>query len=149
MRILFLDTETGGLDETQYDLLSVGMVVWEDNKIIDTKEILISKAEYKTDPEAMKVNGLDLLSLQKNGISELMAIEEIEKFCHLETKEAALAEDIFVKRGLSLRTYHKMLKIARTIADMDGSLRILPHHIMEAADLKAGSESFFGAAIKY
>ena len=69
MRILFLDTETGGLDETQYDLLSVGMVVWEDNKIIDTKEILISKAEYKTDPEAMKVNGLDLLSLQKNGIS--------------------------------------------------------------------------------
>ena len=46
MRILFLDTETGGLDETQYDLLSVGMVVWEDNKIIDTKEILISKAEY-------------------------------------------------------------------------------------------------------
>ena len=83
MRILFLDTETGGLDETQYDLLSVGMVVWEDNKIIDTKEILISKAEYKTDPEAMKVNGLDLLTLQKNGISELMAIEEIEKFCDL------------------------------------------------------------------
>ena len=78
-----------------------------------------------------------------------MGIQEIEKFCHLESREAALAEDIFVKRGLSLRTYHKMLKIARTIADMDGSLRILPHHILEAAELKAGSEAFSGAAIKY
>lgn len=83
MRILFLDTETGGLDETQYDLLSIGMVVWEDNKILDTKEIFISKSEYKTNSESMKINGLDLSLLQKDGVSEEMAIKEIEQFCNL------------------------------------------------------------------
>lgn len=82
MRILFLDTETGGLDERKYDLLSIGLAVWEDNQILDTKEILIHKSEYKTDPEAMKINGLDLVSLQENGISEQMAIKEIERFCN-------------------------------------------------------------------
>lgn len=39
MRLLFLDTETGGLNEFEHSLLTMGMVVWENGKIIAKKEL--------------------------------------------------------------------------------------------------------------
>lgn len=46
--------------------------------------------------------------------------------------DAALGQ-IFDRQGLSMRARDKILKVARTIADLDGSETILPHHVTEAA----------------
>lgn len=82
MRILFLDTETGGLDEERHSLLTIGLVVWEDNTIIARKELWISKDNYQYDEEAMKINHINLDELREYGISELEAIHSINNFCN-------------------------------------------------------------------
>lgn len=58
---------------------------------------------------------------------------EIEKYCCLGKKEKAMVEKIFTDFHLSVRAYHKLLKVARTIADLEGSGRVLSRHLQEAA----------------
>lgn len=56
----------------------------------------------------------------------------IKKYCVLGKKESELLEDVFHKLNLSARAYHKILKVARTIADLDEQEQILTKHLMEA-----------------
>lgn len=81
MKLLFIDTETGGLDESRHSLLTIGLVVWEDSKIIDEKEILISKEKYSCVQQALDVNKINLDELRKNGVSEINVIKGLEEFC--------------------------------------------------------------------
>lgn len=61
-----------------------------------------------------------------------MEVGDIEKYCLLEKKERQLMELAYNSLGLSARTYHRILKVARTIADLEGEERILERHISEA-----------------
>lgn len=56
----------------------------------------------------------------------------IERFCTLGEKEKELLEQAFCKLRLSARGYHRLIKVARTIADMEESWQIGCEHIMEA-----------------
>ncbi len=56
----------------------------------------------------------------------------IERYCALGEGEKALLRLAFEKLNLSARSYTRILKVARTIADLDGSERILSVHISEA-----------------
>ncbi|MCH4190737.1 MAG: YifB family Mg chelatase-like AAA ATPase [Butyrivibrio sp.] len=62
-----------------------------------------------------------------------MGPKDIQKFCHLGMKEKRLLEQIFHSMDLSARAYHRMIKVARTIADLDGSQEITQMHLTEAA----------------
>ena len=62
-----------------------------------------------------------------------MTPSQIQKFCRLDIKEQRLMERIFKSMDLSARAYHKVLRVARTIADLDGSEKILSKHLTEAA----------------
>ncbi|MBQ8821152.1 MAG: YifB family Mg chelatase-like AAA ATPase [Lachnospiraceae bacterium] len=61
-----------------------------------------------------------------------MEVQDIERFCHLEEKEKRLMELAYNSLELSARTYHRVLKVSRTIADLEGEERILERHISEA-----------------
>lgn len=80
-KILFVDTETGGIDPTECSLLSVGLVVWEDHRIIDKQEIFIKEELLKITPSSIKFNKIDLLSFLDLAIEPEIAIDEILKFC--------------------------------------------------------------------
>ncbi len=56
----------------------------------------------------------------------------INKYCKLDTKSKKLLKDAFSKLGLSARAYNKVLKVARTIADLEGNELIQYHHLAEA-----------------
>ncbi len=58
--------------------------------------------------------------------------KSINRYCKLGGKEQALLEKAFTKMNLSARAYHRILKVSRTIADMDGSERIKEKHLCEA-----------------
>lgn len=58
---------------------------------------------------------------------------EIKRYCILGIREKSLLEQIFHRLNLSARSYHRLIKVARTIADLDGSERIRDIHINEAA----------------
>ncbi len=56
----------------------------------------------------------------------------VEQYCKLDRLSSTLLEKSVTRLGLSARAYHRILKIARTIADMDMSTAIESAHIAEA-----------------
>lgn len=68
----------------------------------------------------------------------------IKKYCHLEAKEQALLEEAFLKMNLSARAYHRILKVARTIADLDQSDKIMTKHISEAICYRSMDQKYWG-----
>lgn len=61
-----------------------------------------------------------------------MSNKQIEMFCSLNKECLALLNQAMNKLNLSARSYHRILKVARTIADHDSSDDIEPNHIAEA-----------------
>ena len=61
-----------------------------------------------------------------------MSASMVEKFCRLGDAEKDIMRQAFDRLGLSARAYHKILKIARTIADLDGAENIQAEHLSEA-----------------
>ena len=57
---------------------------------------------------------------------------DFENFCHLGKSEMNYMESIYRKLNLSIRSYHRILRVSRTIADLAGSKDILKEHLLEA-----------------
>ena len=57
---------------------------------------------------------------------------EVQRDCALTASDRALLERALDKLGLSARAYHRILRVARTIADLDGAERVATAHLMEA-----------------
>jgi magnesium chelatase family protein len=57
---------------------------------------------------------------------------EVVQHCSAEPAGSRLLEAAFDRLGLSARAYHRILKVSRTIADLEGSARIRTEHIAEA-----------------
>ncbi len=62
---------------------------------------------------------------------------ELEDFCPLDAPCQALMKGAFDKLGLTARGYDRILRVARTIADLDGSEKIRPQHLAEALQYRA------------
>lgn len=58
--------------------------------------------------------------------------KQVEYFCSLSEEAESLMQRAFDKMKFSARSYHKVLKVARTIADMEGEARIESRHLGEA-----------------
>ena len=65
-----------------------------------------------------------------------MDSKQMERFCPLSDPCKTLLEQIIDKLGLSARAYTRIVKIARTIADMAGARDIEPAHLAEAASYR-------------
>ena len=61
-----------------------------------------------------------------------MGTSELRKYCALSEESDALMKAAFEAMGLSARSYDRILRVARTIADMEGADNIGPEHIAEA-----------------
>ena len=61
-----------------------------------------------------------------------MRIAEIRKFCKLDEPGESLMRSAMAQMNLSARGYHRLLKLARTIADLAGSESIQAAHLAEA-----------------
>ena len=60
----------------------------------------------------------------------------LANFCELQAGEKSMLENALQKLGMSARAYHRVLKVARTIADLGGSQRIASAHLMEALSFR-------------
>lgn len=68
----------------------------------------------------------------------------IKKYCRLGAKEQTLLEHAFIKMNLSARAYHRILKVARTIADLDQSEQINTKHLSEAICYRSMDQKYWG-----
>ena len=66
-----------------------------------------------------------------------MGPSQMRKYCRLSDECAQLMKDAFEVMGLTARSYDRILKVARTIADLDGSPEIQTQHIAEAIQYRA------------
>ncbi|ROL59466.1 ATP-binding protein [Bacteroidetes/Chlorobi group bacterium MS-B_bin-24] len=72
-----------------------------------------------------------------------MGSKEIRKYCILDTRSQEILKIAMNKMGLSARAYDKILKVARTIADLDNSETIQPQHISEAIQYRSLDRSYW------
>ncbi len=79
-KLLFIDTETGGLDPDEHSLLSLAMVVWDDMKITDSTEILINDGQLKVTKEALSINNINIEEHKKQAITPSEAVEKMIDF---------------------------------------------------------------------
>ncbi len=73
-----------------------------------------------------------------------MTRSQIAEHCRTDEAGSALLKGAFEKMGLSARGYDRVLRVARTIADLAASREIKPPHIAEAIQLRALDKKYFG-----
>ena len=70
--------------------------------------------------------------------------KELEKYCILEKEAEELLKLAILELGISARAYDKILKVSRTIADLDGKDIIEAHHISEAISYRSLDRNLWG-----
>lgn len=71
----------------------------------------------------------------------------MEEYCALGKKERKYMEEVFVKENLTARTYHKILRVARTLADMEEQEHIALNHLQEAVCYRTLDQRFWGGNV--
>ncbi|CEP68997.1 Magnesium chelatase, ChlI subunit [Moorella glycerini] len=66
-----------------------------------------------------------------------MSSRQVHQFCRLAPQARTLLRDAFNKLGLSMRAHDRLLKVARTIADLEGSELITAAHLAEAIQYRS------------
>ena len=65
-----------------------------------------------------------------------MSLAQIERYCPLSEACRTTLEGLMTKMGFSMRAYHRIIRVARTIADLEGIADIAPAHLLEAASYR-------------
>jgi magnesium chelatase family protein len=78
------------------------------------------------------------IQLKRAGkINAHLSSSEVEKYCVLTKADAEFLEEVLHKLGLSVRAWHRILKVARTLADLGGVEAIERRHIAEALSYRS------------
>jgi magnesium chelatase family protein len=77
------------------------------------------------------------IQLERQGmLNARLSARQIERYCQLDASAGALLERGVAALGLSARAHHRILKLARTIADLAGAREIGTEHVSEAMGLR-------------
>ncbi|GMR19393.1 MAG: YifB family Mg chelatase-like AAA ATPase [Patescibacteria group bacterium] len=71
-----------------------------------------------------------------------LSSRDIPKFCGVTKEAETLLRQAVSQMALSVRAYHKVLKVSQTIADLAGAERILPEHVAEALQYRPRESEF-------
>src|SRR3972149_4185212 len=74
-----------------------------------------------------------------------METKEINEFCGIDEAGVELLKMAMSKLGLSARAYDRILKVSRTIADLNGSESIRSDHLSEAIQYRSLDRSFYAS----
>lgn len=77
-KMLVIDTETGGLDPTKHSLLSIAALVYHDGAIEDEFYTLVNEGNVVADEAALKINGLTLDEIEREGQSVGQVVGALE-----------------------------------------------------------------------
>jgi len=115
--------------------VSVQAVSYEDateqNNPDKISSALLRQGVYK----ALEMQSIRFKSFDKT--NAMMTAHDVEQFCTLTSQADVVMKKAFSKLNLSMRSYHKILKLARTIADIEGAEQIDSVHLQEAIMYKS------------
>ena len=72
---------------------------------------------------------------------------QMRKYCRMEPEAEEVLHMAYDRLRLSARAYTRVIKVARTIADIDGSDRILKKHVLEAVTYRGLEEKYWGGRL--
>ncbi len=92
-----------------------------------------AQPEPSSDDIRVRVNHARDIQLKRTATpNNLLTVKLIDKWCELTPDDSNLLETAIEALGLSARAYHRILKVARTIADLDSAENIKTKHLSEA-----------------
>lgn len=98
------------------------------NSVLNSESSAVVKA---------RVEQAHAVQLQRQGIlNSALSNQQVTQFCALNNVDQRFITQAIDALGLSMRAYHRTLKVARTIADLQGEARIQQHHIAEALSFR-------------
>jgi magnesium chelatase family protein len=102
-----------------------------------------SSGQMREQVEAARGVQLRRFAKSKTRYNANMSTREIRVHCKLDDECFSLLKSSVNELGLSARAHDKVLRVARTIADLDGADRILPPHINEAVNYRMLDRQFW------
>ena len=108
----------------KYDKLS-------DNEKTESSETVRERVSRAREIQTIRFKGINGIYANAQMTSSLQ-----KKYCYLDEPGQRLLKTAMDIRGLSARAYDRILKVARTIADLGNSVNIMPEHISEAINYR-------------
>ncbi|MEG1847796.1 MAG: YifB family Mg chelatase-like AAA ATPase, partial [Lachnospiraceae bacterium] len=110
---------------------SIGIQELTDHRLNETSANIRARVMGAREKQISRFKGTPLRFNADIGVSD------IRRYCALNNEGSYLMEEAFHKMHLSARGYHRILKVARTIADLDGADSIGVLHLSEAISYRA------------
>ena len=110
------------VDEVSYEVM-------RNKGNVDT---IYNSTDMKNKVEAARQMQKDRFKKLDINYNSQMGVREIHKYCTLNVECNELMERMYKQHNMSARAYNKVLKTARTIADLKGSVNIEKEHLTEA-----------------
>ncbi|HMT09142.1 MAG TPA: YifB family Mg chelatase-like AAA ATPase [Pyrinomonadaceae bacterium] len=107
-----------------------------------TTEIAESSSEVRERVIAARKRQLDRFS-GKTFSNSAMSPSQIREHCKLDADSEMLLEKAMQRQGLSARAHDRILKVSRTIADLEASAEIQPSHISEAINYRSLDRNYW------
>ena len=116
---------------------------------VDFEDIVSPSEEEKSEDIRARVIQAQAIQRKRyrksnNMYNDGLKSRDIEKYCILTEDASQFMNMVFNKNKLSIRSYHKLLKVSRTIADLDGSDIIDISHISEAVSFRKPLDKYWG-----
>ncbi len=111
---------------------------------LSSKEVLETSFEIRKRVEKARKIQLERYKNEKIYNNANLSARQIKKYIILDEKLEKIIEFAFKKFKFSARSFNKILKLTRTIADLDGSEEIKEEHLLEAIRYRSLSNKYWG-----
>jgi magnesium chelatase family protein len=99
--------------------------------------------EVRARVAAARARQLERFRGQKIYSNAQMPARLIRQVCEIDAESEKLLENAITRLGLSARAHDRILKVARTIADLEGSERIASKHLSEAVQYRTLDRTYW------
>ena len=113
----------------------------------DLSNSLVTSEQIKKRVEAAREIQKQRFKNEKITTNSQMNTRQIRKYCKLNDELNSIIQLAFDKYKFSARSFDKILKISRTIADLDGKENIEAKHLMEAIRYRTVDQKYWGVVV--
>lgn len=104
-------------------------------KYSEMQNITLSESSSEIKSKVIKARKIQLK--RSNKLNGDLSNSEIKKYCSLSDESNKILEKIYINNSISARSLNKIIKIARTIADLSSEVDIKPSHIIESLSYRS------------
>ena len=122
----YLSKLSGPLLDINVNIQPLEYQNFKENEKIETSKQIKERVEKAIKMQRERYANMDIL------YNSELTPKLIERYCKLDNVGNKIMEKAFINYGLTARTYTRILKVARTIADLEGNMKITAKNIAEA-----------------